>query len=58
MAGKNWNSKLGTYSNIKGDETINKSKRAQYLKSKGISVVQIAKELGLSESRIYEYLKK
>ena len=58
MGGKNWNSKSGTYSNIKRDEIINNSRRAQELKSKGISVVQIAKELGLSESRIYEYLKK
>jgi predicted transcriptional regulator len=58
MTGKNWNSKSGIYTNIKGDEIINKSKRAQELKSKGISVVQIAKELGLSKSRIYEYLKK
>ena len=58
MIGKNWNSKSGTYSNIKGAEILNKSKRAQELKSKGISVVQIATELGLSKSRIYEYLKK
>lgn len=58
MTGKNWNSKSGTYSNIKGDEMLKKSKKAQELKSKGISVVQIAKEFGLSKSRIYEYLKK
>ncbi len=58
MTGKNWNSKSGIYTNIKGVETLKKSKRAQELKSKGISVVQIAKELGLSVSRIYEYLKK
>jgi len=47
MTGKNWNSKSGIYTNIKGDEIINKSKRAQELKSKGISVVQIATVLGL-----------
>ncbi len=58
MTGKNWNSKSGTYSNIKGDEILKKSKRAQELRSKGISVAQIAKQLGLSKSRIYEYLKK
>lgn len=57
MGGKNWNSKTGVYTNIKGKETLNKSKIAQELKSKGIPVVQIAKELGLSKSRIYEYLK-
>ena len=58
MDGKNWNSKTGTYTNIKEEKILNKSKRAQELKSKGFSVVQIAKELGLSKSRIYEYLKK
>lgn len=58
MTGKNWNSKSGTYSNVKGDEIINKSKLAQELRAKEIPVAQIAKELGLSKSRIYEYLKK
>lgn len=58
MAGKNWNSKTGTYSDIKGNEILKKSKKAQELKSNGISVAEIAKEFGLSESRIYEYLKK
>jgi hypothetical protein len=56
--GKNWNSKLGIYTNIKGVETLKKSKRAQELKSKGFSVGEIAKELGLSVGRINEYLKK
>ena len=58
MAGKNWNSRSGNYTNIISEEILNKSKRAQELKSKGFSVVEIAKELGLSKSRIYEYLKK
>lgn len=58
MAGKNWNSKSGTYTNIIGQEILNKSKRAQELYLKGIKVEEIAKELGLSKSRIYEYLKK
>ncbi len=58
MIGKNWNSKSGTYSEIKGVEIINKSKLAQEFRAKGIPVAQIAKELGLSKSRIYEYLKK
>lgn len=57
MAGKNWNSKSGTYSNIKSEDILKKSIRAQELRSKGISVVQIAKELEVSKSRIYEYLK-
>jgi transposase len=58
MSGKNWNSKTGTYSDIKGNEILKKSKKAQELKSNGMSVAEIAKEFGLSESRIYEYLKK
>ncbi len=58
MAGKNWNSKSGTYTNIISQEILNKSKKAQELKSNGMSVVEIAKEFGLSKSRIYEYLKK
>ncbi len=58
MAGKNWNSKSRTYSNIKSEEILKKSIKAQELRSKGIPVVQIANELGLSKSRIYEYLKK
>lgn len=58
MAGKNWNSKLRVYTNIIGEETLIKSKKAQELKNKGLSVSEIAKNLGLSESRIYEYLRK
>jgi predicted transcriptional regulator len=58
MAGKNWNSKLRVYTNIMGEETLIKSKKAQELKNKGLSVSEIAKNLGLSESRIYEYLRK
>lgn len=58
MAGKNWNSRSGTYTNILSEEILNKSKRSQELYSKGIKVKEIAKELGLSKSRIYEYLKK
>lgn len=58
MTGKNWNSRSGTYTNIISEEILNKSKRAQELYSKGIKVEEIAKELGLSKSRIYEYLKK
>ena len=58
MAGKNWNSRSGTYTNIISEEILNKSKRAQELYSKGIKVEEIAIKLGLSKSRIYEYLKK
>jgi predicted transcriptional regulator len=58
MKGKNWNSKLAIYTNIKGVETLIKSKKAQELKDEGCSVEEIANKLGLSKSRIYEYLKK
>jgi predicted transcriptional regulator len=58
MSGKNWNSKSGTYTDIKSEEILNKSKKAQELKTKGLKVVEIAKELGLSKNRIYEYLRK
>jgi predicted transcriptional regulator len=58
MSGKNWNSKSGTYTDIKSEEILNKSKKAQELTTKGLKVVEIAKELGLSKSRIYEYLRK
>ena len=58
MAGKNWNSKLRVYTNIIGEETLIKSKKAQELKNKGCSISEIAKSLGLSKSRIYEYLRK
>lgn len=58
MSGKNWNSKSKTYTNIIGEEILNKAKKAQELKIKGLTVVEISKELGLSKSRIYEYLKK
>jgi hypothetical protein len=36
MAGKNWNSRSGTYINITSVEILNKSKRAQELYFKGI----------------------
>jgi predicted transcriptional regulator len=58
MSGKNWNSKSGIYTDIKSEEILNKSKKAKELKTKGFKVAEIAKKLGLSESRIYEYLKK
>lgn len=58
MSGKNWNSKLEAYTNIVGEETLIKSKKAQELKNKGYSVSEIAKILELSKSRIYEYLRK
>ena len=45
------------HSNI-SQEILNKSKRAQELYLKGIKVEEIAKELGLSKSRILWISKK
>jgi DNA invertase Pin-like site-specific DNA recombinase len=56
--GKNWNSKKGVYTDVIGDETLAKSKKAQELKNQGLSVSDIAIKLGLSKSRIYEFLRK
>lgn len=56
--GKNWNSKTGIYSDIKGEDTLAKSKKAQELKNQGLSVSDIAIKLELSKSRIYELLRK
>lgn len=56
--GKNWNSKTGLYSDIKGEDTLAKSKKAQELKNQGLSVSDIAIKLELSKSRIYELLRK
>ena len=58
MIGKNWNSKTGKFSEIKGAKAISKASKAQQLKSEGISIKEIASKLGMSISRIYEYLKK
>jgi orotate phosphoribosyltransferase-like protein len=56
--GKNWNSKTGVYTDVIGDETLAKSKKAQELKMQGLSVSDIAIKLELSKSRIYELLRK
>jgi hypothetical protein len=56
--GKNWNSKTGVYTDIKGAETLAKSKKAQELKIQGFSVADISLKLGLSKSRVYELLRK
>ncbi|NVK73081.1 MAG: hypothetical protein HWE24_06335 [Oceanospirillaceae bacterium] len=57
MRGKNWNSKTGEYSELVKSETLKKAKKAQELRSNGQSVADIAKILGLSTGRIYEYLR-
>ena len=55
--GKNWISNIMIYGSIKGKTTIEKSVIAQEMYAKGESVKSIAKHMGLSKSRIYEYLK-
>ena len=55
--GKNWNSTTREYENIKSDEIQRLAEKAKKLNKKGKSVPEIAKELGKSISRIYEYLK-
>jgi DNA invertase Pin-like site-specific DNA recombinase len=55
--GKNWISNKMIYSSIKGKTTKEKAIIAQQMYAKGESVESIAKHMGLSKSRIYEYLK-
>ena len=56
--GVNWDSKNQEYVGLKNLSTIDKAFKAQELKSNGMPVKEIAKALGKSKSRIYEYLKK
>jgi DNA-binding NarL/FixJ family response regulator len=55
---KNWNSKLGEYTDIAKDSTKIKVERAQKLRAEGKSVKEISEKCGMSESRIREYLRK
>lgn len=55
---KNWNSKLGEYTDIVKDSTKIKAERAQKLRAEGKSVKEISEKCGMSESRIREYLRK
>ena len=56
--GVNWDSKKQEYVGLKNLSTIDKAFKAQELKSNGMPVKEIAKALGKSKSRIYEYIKK
>ena len=56
--GVNWDSTKQEYVGLKNLSTIDKAFKAQELKSNGMPVKEIAKALGRSKSRIYEYLKK
>lgn len=57
MAGRNWNSKTKEWTELVKSETKEKAKKAQQLKASGKSVEAIANMMGLSESRIREYLR-
>ena len=55
--GKNWNSKTGTFEDIKSQGIRDLADKAKKLKAQGHSVPDIAEQFGLSKGRIYEYLK-
>lgn len=57
MNGKNWKSKKRQWDDLVKPETKNKAAKAAFLKSKGKSVREIAEELELSTSRVYELLR-
>ncbi len=57
MAGKNWHSKDRTFREVVRVPTKEKARRAHALRAKGKDVSEIADELGLSKSRIYELLR-
>jgi len=55
---KNWNSKISKYTPIVKDVTIKRATKAVSMREMGIPVRDIARQLNLSKSRIYEYLKE
>jgi len=57
MAGKNWHSDTKSWSPVVKSETKDKARKARDLRKRGPSVVEIAKSLKLSKSRIYELLR-
>lgn len=57
MNGKNWKSKKKQWDDLVKPETKMNAVKAASLRSKGKSVKEIAKELELSTSRIYELLR-
>ena len=56
--GKNWNSKKREYTDIVKRDTRAKANKAKEMKMKGKTVSEIAAQLNLSKSRIYEYLRE
>ena len=55
--GKNWDSRRNTWNEIKGEDTLKKVELCNQLRTKGMSVEDISRKMGLSKSRIYEYLR-
>lgn len=55
--GKNWVSDSGEYRDIVGDVARKKANTAINMRAEGKTVREIAYEMGLSISRIYEYLR-
>lgn len=55
---KNWNSKTSEYTDIVGEDTRDIASVAVSMHERGVPVSIIAKGLGKSKSRIYQYLRK
>lgn len=58
MKGKNWNSKTGKYTDLVNESTISKAKKAHKLMTKGYSVKEISEIIGVSTTRVYQYLRE
>lgn len=54
---KNWNSRTKEYTDIVRDTTRDKAKKAVFMYNEGIPVVEICKDLGVSKTRVYDYLR-
>lgn len=55
---KNWNSKTNEYTDIVGEQTKDIAGIAVDMRERGVPVRIIAKGLGKSKARIYQYLRK
>lgn len=53
----NWDSKNGVHKPVVGSATKKKEELARELRQQGLSVEEIANRLGLSKSRINQYLR-
>jgi|14_taG_2_1085336.scaffolds.fasta_scaffold13504_7 transposase len=54
---KNWDSENKKHTKIIKEETRDRADKAIKMRAKGMTVREIAQEMGLSIARIYEYLK-